>query len=346
MKNMRQLDSCKNLPSLLAKVDPTDRELLDAAKAFYQSNCEHSSIREAVQNANDELGTDFATALLYTHFAAQLCSDSISNTTLSSPSTIAPPLVVIAPGAFHREHPEAGGDGRLVKLMAERNGWECASLPTESLGTLEVNARAIVEWFDKNSDRKVILVSLSKGTADVMVALAKRPDLAERIDGWISVSGISFGTRMSNWLLEKKRLRPALCFMLWRHRADIQAVRDLRVGAEGCLPRIHDQLLQSQVAEIPTFHIVGFPLRRHLSNFRSRLWHRRLLQQGPNDSVILLEDLLDYYGTIVPVWGADHYLKSAWDPTVALQAIIENIRHRKDQEEKTRSQTGFFKELL
>lgn len=329
MKNKCQLDSNNNFQSLLAKVDHTDRDLLDAAKSFYQSKCEHSLIREAVQNANDEQGTDFATALLYTHFASKLCSNSIPNTTLSSPSTRAPisspPLIVIAPGAFHREHPEAGGDGRLVKLLAERNGWECVSLPTESLGTLDVNAQAIVEWFEKNCNRRVIIVSLSKGTADVMVALAKRPELAEMIDGWISVSGISFGTMMSNWLLDKKRLRPALRFMLWKHRADIQAVRDLRVGAEEYLPRIHDQLLQSQVVEIPTYHIAGFPLRRHLSNFRARLWHRRLLREGPNDSVILLEDLLDYYGTIVPVWGADHYLKSAWDPTEALQAIIEKI---------------------
>ena len=45
-------------------------------------------------------------------------------------------------------------------------------------------------------------------------------------------------------------------------------------------------------------------------------------EMANDDSVILLEDLLDVPGTVVPLWGSDHYLKSDWNLSQTLQRII------------------------
>ena len=154
-----------------------------------------------------------------------------------------------------------------------------------------------------------------------MAAFVQRPELAEKVVAWISVSGIFRGTPMSNWLLERKRLRPIFWFMRWKHRADIQAVRDLRSGESERLPNLANAIRESVTTEVPMFHLAGFPLRRHLSCLRAKLWHRRFRRYGPNDSVVILEDLLDAPGVVIPVWGADHYLRSNWNSAAAFAAI-------------------------
>ena len=317
----------RRLFDLLADPDPSDVQLLDKASKYYRDHLAGRDVRAGVRVANDRLGTDFATAVLYAHFESCL-RDWLTET---SPPTEKPrsdhysrTTLVIAPGAFHREHPETGGDGRAVSLAAKQHGWDCECLPTESLGTLDRNARHATEWFEKRRGSFVV-VSLSKGTSDFMVALAQRPDLADRVVGWISLSGIVAGTPMSNWLLERKRLRPILWFMRWKHQADIQAVRDLRSGDSERLTTLARSLWGPVAARIPIFHLAGFPLKRHLSCFRARLWHRRFCRYGPNDSVVILEDLLDAPGVVIPVWGADHYLRSNWDSATALSALCQNL---------------------
>lgn len=310
---------------LLAQPKPSDAGLLEEARGFYRDQIAGGDVRNGVRHANSRIGTDFATAVLYAHFESRLkawSSDTVVTDVGLKRESIYHPNLVIAPGAFHREHPEAGGDGRAVLSVAEGQGWDCQCLPTESLGTLDVNARRIVEWFEEQREDCVI-VSLSKGTSDFMAALALRPELANQIHGWISVSGIISGTPMANWLLERKRLRPAFWLMRWKHSADIQAVRDLRSGNAERLPALARRLCEEFAAKIPIFHLVGFPLRRHLSCFRAKLWHRRFRRYGPNDSVVILEDLLDAPGVVVPVWGADHYLRSSWDSAAALTEICK-----------------------
>jgi hypothetical protein len=57
-------------------------------------------------------------------------------------------------------------------------------------------------------------------------------------------------------------------------------------------------------------HVVGFPLRRHLSCRWARRGYRRLEPLGPSDGGgILLADAASRPGVVYPVWGADHYLR-------------------------------------
>lgn len=328
--------TAKLLPSLLAEVETRDAELLKAASAFYLASeldrRTNQELRQAVRSANSQRGTDFATALLYTHFAQRLKQSPLTKVEPRGASYIpkVSPKIAIVPGAFYREHPTTGGDGRAVIKVAAQNGWQCETIPTESVGKLKTNAAIIGDYLERSREQ-VILVSLSKGTSDMIAALIQRHELAEKLVAWISLSGILAGTPMADWLLDRRRLRPAYWYMQWKHASDMQAVRDLRTNdngrarGDGVLPLLNQNDSAPPWADIPTFHIAGFPLRRHLSGLRARLWHRRLSRDGPNDSVVMLESLLDAHGTVIPVWGADHYLKSSWDSDRAVATIVDAV---------------------
>jgi hypothetical protein len=226
-------------------------------------------------------------------------------------------LVAIVPGAFYKEHPQTGGDGRdLIELSAQQD-WLCERIPCESLGTLAHNAAIINDYLrGKSRCHRVILVSLSKGTMDAKTAQRIDPDLFKDLIGWVSVSGIPRGTKMADWLLDRWRLRPIFKLMLWYHGADQQAVRDLR----------HESTDQAEDSRddspIPIVHVSAFPMRRHLSCWRARLWHRRFKREGPNDSVVMLADMLRLPGVVIPVWGADHYLRGKWKVSRAVARIV------------------------
>lgn len=318
------------LANLLAVPDARDRDLFDKANEYYRAHSTKDDTRNLVRSANSKFGTDFATAVLYHHFQSQLMDWSVDSQPIQDPSSDEPQKLklVIAPGAFYREHPDAGGDGKSIFAVAQKLGWDCEVIPTESIGTLDANAQIITQWIENQTD-DFVLVSLSKGTSDAMTALSQSPHLAEKVQAWISISGVFKGTPMSNWLLQRKVFRPILWYMCWKHQSGIEAIRDLCSGSDGRLHTIANRLQQPSSAKIPLYHIAGFPLKRHLSCYRSKLWHRRFRQYGPNDSVVILEELLDVPGVVVPVWGADHYLRSSWNSAAALATICRIVTERR-----------------
>jgi len=121
---------------------------------------------------------------------------------------------------------------------------------------------------------------------------------------------------MVDWLIDKWFLKPVLELMLWDRKSDRDCVIGMRHLAGS---------LQQPFQPIPgsLLHIVGFPLKRHLSNRPARLWHRRFRKQEPNDSVVMLTDFLDVPGTVLPVWGCDHYLKSSVSASVRVAEVLE-----------------------
>ncbi len=304
--------------SLLSTVDVADRPILDRARQMYRDQLAETITGSIVRDLNSRYGTDLATAVLYAHFESKLLSfDAQTFREDSAVDPRKPLLVAVVPGAFYQEHPEIGADGRDLIQLSQREGWQCERVETESLGTLRHNAAIIQEYLRRKvRSHRVILVSLSKGTLDAATARSLDPRLFAELFGWVSVSGVPRGTQMADWLLDRWRLRPIFGLMLWYHGADKQAVRDLRHGATQALDMPTAQM------RYPMIHVSSFPLRRHLSCWRARLWHRRFRSEGPNDSVVMLEDLLHLPGIVIPVWGADHYLQGEWNVPHAVSRIV------------------------
>jgi len=233
--------------------------------------------------------------------------------------------LAIVPGAFYREHARSGADGRMVREEAGRLGWPVDLIPVASTGSVLENARAICSWLGEQRDRRVVLVSLSKGGSDVKLALQQPGASAAfaRVAAWINLCGIVDGTPMADWMLSR---HPGAVLNRLYYRmlgVGLQFLDDLRRGP--------GRLLASQLkvpAHVQMISIVGFPQRRHLTSAMARRCHARLAVHGPNDGVIVLTDACALPGLIYPAWGADHYLRSGEDMSKLLRAILGFIGRR------------------
>src|SRR5258708_24864301 len=75
-------------------------------------------------------------------------------------------------------------------------------VPVESFGSLARNASLIADWLLQHKQQRVLLISLSKGSADLKVALAlpNANELFDHVVAWISLSGLPQGTPLVAWL--------------------------------------------------------------------------------------------------------------------------------------------------
>jgi len=218
--------------------------------------------------------------------------------------------LAIVPGAFYRENPRSGADGRIVREQAERLGWVTESIPIASLGSLDENARIIRDWLAERRESRIVLVSLSKGGSDVKMALSLpgAETAFERVHGWLNLCGILDGTPMADWLLSSN-LIAVLNRLYYRLRGQPLDFLDGLRRAPGRPLSVRIRLPD----HIRMINVVGFPLRHHMSNGLGRRCHRRLTPYGPNDGCLILADVCALPGHIYPIWGADHYLRSGED---------------------------------
>ena len=281
---------------------------------------------DAVSQITRRQGVDFATALLFDrlrksrkHSAFIEEMDSLRE----EPSSIGIKLdarIIIVPGALYRERPEMGGDGRLVRDVAEGFGYRTELIPTASVGSVKTNALLIREWLEAHARDPIIIVSLSKGGADLNAALSQPdyvPDL-NNVAAWINVCGPLKGSRMANWVLSSRWRTWLFRLKFWAQRRDFNFITGLR--ADGPL---------SSCVGLPNslriITLMGFPLGRHMTTALSRFCHRILSRFGPNDGTTSLSDLRLWPGLIYPVWGMDHYFRPDHEARKLIAAVMEYL---------------------
>lgn len=223
--------------------------------------------------------------------------------------------VALVPGIFYRDYPHTGADGAVLHELTRRLKVSCETIPIDGTAGLDAGANRIVEWLiEHRSDRRIVLVSLSKGSAEVAVALAREPAAFHNVRAWLSVSGLPLGTEA----LEKTLANPlrrtllSLTFRLKRWRLDL--IRELLRPRPDARVEIPPHIL--------AIHVHAFPLREHLTDRRSRRLHRLLASRGPNDGFAMLEDIAALPGYLYPVWGADHYLRGVDDLPQQLTRLL------------------------
>lgn len=268
-------------------------------------------------------GIDFATALLYdrllrtesnAHFLQRAKAAARHSTRLEVD------VIGVVPGAFHRQHPHTGADGARILQIAREFGCAAETVPVGSLGTLAENANILRQWLKLHSGKRIALLSLSKGSADVKYALSSADSSIAFADvcAWVSLSGLVQGTPLIGWLRRRPlRWWGVRAILLW-HGLSMHALKELDHDA-GTVLRPWPTIPKS----MRVVHVYGFPLAPHLSHRWAPKAHQRLASLGPNDGGgVLLEDLLNLPGTICPVWGADHYLTPSWDAYPLLRGIV------------------------
>jgi len=292
------------------ELSPADRSLLEQVAKCREYGDLQDLTEEKLCSITDTRGIDFATALLYDRVvsSAEHCGAIEELKKLRNVSTaefLAPDVTLaVAPGAFYLEYPETGADGAKILNAAETLGCQAELIPTKSVGTVNENAETIVSWLLQHQGKRIILASLSKGGADIKVALrhARAAEAFKDVAAWINVGGITNGSPIVTWI--HTRTVPTLIAKLlfwWRGRT-LQFLKDLDRRAKMPL----DFVLRTP-KHMKVINVVGFPLTHHLSTKHSQTWHRRLVEFGPNDAATVLIDSCKLPGVVFPIWGADHY---------------------------------------
>ena len=294
-----------------------DARLLASAAAWGGPPLTNAS----VATVSRERGIAFATALLHEQLVrVPANAEFLRQARARLPRLPTDILLGIVPGAFHREHRNTGADGARVLAIARELGVAAEVIPTRSFGTLEENAEIIQRWLESRRDRRLALVSLSKGGADVKQALSL-PGAKENfanVRAWISFSGTVRGTPLIAWLRRRPLRWWSVRLLLWWRGQPRETLDDLRHGPDTRLARW--PVLPPHLRVV---HVCGFPLQRHLAHPWAGRAYGRLAALGPNDGGgNLLADALDFPGVVCPVWGADHYLSPRWDALPLLTGII------------------------
>jgi hypothetical protein len=235
--------------------------------------------------------------------------------------------VVVVRGAFWKEHDWTGARGERILKIAADLGLPADTVDTPSLGTLATNTRRITEHLAAlpADGRRVILVSLSKGSADVKAAYAASDSGRKlaRVAAWIDLSGTTEGTHVTGQLQRTWWRWLAIRLIFALRRQPVRAVTELAA----------DNPVLSGPPRLPpgTRHIrvLGFPLQRYLYHPWSQRAHQRLAHMGPNDGGgVLLQHAIEVTpppSVLLPVWAADHYMHPPWDFDHTLTCLLRTL---------------------
>ena len=304
-----------------AVISAEDNDLLAQAAAWGQlpilRDCSPIRLTEVAHKH----GLDFATAVLYdrvlrnaenrTFFQRAQFSDACA--------PLQPTLVGVIPGAFYLEHKDTGADGTRLAAIVESMNCPIERVPVESFGSLARNAALIAKWLLEHKHQRVLLISLSKGSADLKITLAlpNANKLFDKVIAWVSLSGLSEGTPLVAWLRRQPLRRLGVRLLLRLRGQRYAVVEELRSEDDGPLAAWPNLPLHLRV-----IHVVGFPLGRHLAHPWAARAYERVAPLGPNDGGgFLLAEVSHLPGTVFPVWGADHYLQPAWDAAPLLGRV-------------------------
>jgi hypothetical protein len=305
-----------------AQFSSEDKELLRRTAAFEQCPELRDCSQYKLLDISRAHGLDFATALLFDRLLNHPEHSAFYKRVQAGPEAVPGelPIVGIVPGAFYREHKNTGADGARLAAILKSIGCDVEVVSLESFGSLKQNAALIGQWVKEKSGERVTLITLSKGSADLKMALGL-PDASElfhSVQTWISLSGLPQGTPLVAWL-RKQRLRQLGVRILLRLRGQRYAVvEELRHGPNTPLAN-----WPPLPAHLQIIHVVGFPLRKHLAYPWASRGYERVAPLGPNDGGgFLLSDAVALPGTVFPVWGTDHYLQPVWDATSLLGRVF------------------------
>lgn len=223
--------------------------------------------------------------------------------------------LLFVPGFHYVSDKTSGADFFYERQFLRRLGLDVQLVATEEDGAIEDNAAIIARTIraESGGQRKLVLVSTSKGGPETALALGKilQPGEASWVKAWVSVGGLMRGTILANPLKnwpESSVARMILHIegMRFRGLAGLTTTASRRRIGALRLPR-----------SILIIQYVAAPLSGDITaDVRSR--YLKLRKYGPNDGMTLLSDELLPTGVTIFEPGLDHFYH---DPDIYLKSL-------------------------
>ncbi len=240
-------------------------------------------------------------------------------------------LLVFVPGYAYAEQRGTGADFARQRRLFEEAGLDTVLIETDGLGDVEPNGDVVARELQRlaRQDRPIVLISVSKGSAEAALALGRGPatEAACAVAAWVSIGGILRGSPYADWASQWPRNWAAGIAFAWQGLKP-RVIRNLttekrRPAFERLAFAPHTLLLQ----------YIGAPLSGHIGkNVRGR--YNVIKRLGPNDGLTLLLDEVIAGGAVVTDIGLDHYYR---DPEIDLRTlalaivVMEELRRRESE---------------
>jgi len=222
--------------------------------------------------------------------------------------------VLFVPGWLYRRHPETGASLER-EIRALRNaGVDARRIATDENGSIEENARVIAAAIHAARAGRLILVSASKGGAEVMLALDSlvMPEDRRRVAAWVNAGGILGGTPLADEALTIPR-RWLTGILLFRHCQGVVSMT--RANASRWRRRVP--------SGVPVINLVAIPLSGDVTP-RARDGYCALRRYGPNDGLALITDEIVPGTATITALGSDHYFEHVPAERRAI-ALLETV---------------------
>lgn len=287
-----------------------DRESLEYITSCYSRDVATIFLVERL--ANDPINQHFNEA--YEH---QLSLVTGGQANLYEPTLLKSDDVVflVVPGWYWRDRSYDGNLAAPRQYLTE-HGYHTELLPTDDQGSVECNAQLVALRLRQlqRSGKLVVLVSVSKGSAEAALALGHLLswDETQHVMAWINVNGGLRGSPLADELLS------------WRRKLITRLGLWIGYGDNGAgLKSMRTELRRATYDALqlpPNLMVVNFtaiPFSGQVTP-RSHGYDKLLNKHGPHDGSLLSRDeLVDNAPTVVEV-GFDHYF---FDPMIGPKAL-------------------------
>jgi hypothetical protein len=222
--------------------------------------------------------------------------------------------MLVIGGLHYKSNKTTGADLAGPRKYLAQNGFEVELLDVDEDGIVEENAATIAQRIrSETGEKKILLVSASKGGLDVAYALGKllTPDESIKVKGWVSIGGILQGTFLADDAVKIPKWWAAR-LVLWWEGVDAKCVRGMTTDESR--RRFRSLVFPKHILMVS---YIGAPLSGQLAkDVVGR--YTELRNYGPSDGLTLLPDALIPDGKAVLEWGLDHYFR---DPDIHLKAL-------------------------
>lgn len=213
--------------------------------------------------------------------------------------------LVIVSGLFHECISGFADTFADARPHVERLGFKTEQIMVGGLSGIEQNAAAIrdeVFAMSLSAEEQLVFVAYSKGTADLLEALVRYPDLAERTAAVVSLAGVVSGSPIADATPEFVEALAEMAFAMKCSPSEGEAIESL-----GRSERLAWLASNSLPRSIQYFSLAAFTDRENISRIL-RPFYDRLAEVDPrNDGQLIFHDALIPGSTLLGFLNGDHW---------------------------------------